>query len=137
MQFAGHKPDERALMVEAMNEVLIDEARTNMAAKTALEGQIEESPQYEEPEQTLGSKFKGMVSDNVSGFSDGPIRHLIAKALKCMLPLLGVSVVINGIEMWSDPAKQTTGTLIKGPFTTAWEAVTIAEIIITETTNHK
>ena len=125
-QFSRAKPEQIQLMSAALNEVAMEKGLFAPEPEKSPEEKIEELLPYEEPEPTFGSKFKGLVNNNVSEFSETPFRHLLAKTVKCMLPLLGISAVINGIEMWSDPAKQTTVKLVTGPFKTAWEAVTIA-----------
>lgn len=125
--FASYKPNDRQLMAEAMNEVLNEEARALQEAEKSVEEEIEDFPQYVEPEQTLGSKFKGVVGNNVSGFSEMPLRHLVVKALKWGIPIvMGCSALLTGVGIYSDPAKRTTVEAITGPFKTAWEAVTIA-----------
>ena|GEM_PF-3895215 len=131
-EFTRLKPEDRALAVEAMNEVLIEDARAALKekmaieegvqatedAKAAFEKQIETLPQYEEKQETKWGKFKGAVNNEASGFSEQPLRYLIAKLLTKWVigPVAAVSAYTTGAQMYANPENRNFVHLITGPF---------------------
>ncbi len=132
-EFARFKPQERALAVEAMNEILIEDARATMEAKMALEEgaeategarralekEIESLPQFDKKdEETLGSKFKGRIDNEASGFSDEPVRYLLAKLLNKWVigSLTAVSAFTTGAQMYTNPENRNFVHILTGPF---------------------